>query len=98
MSYDLYLEIGPLQEIHYTGISNVTLALCRYWLQYEPDKCRFFLGPYLIRREVVELIAATRSGGLFQLLLRSGQAQAGFLEGDLRSRSSATLPSHSSRM
>jgi len=90
MSYDLYLEIGPLQEIHYTGISNVTLALCRYWLQYEPDKCRFFLGPYLIRREVVELIAATRSGGLFQLLLRSGQAQAGFLEGDLRSRSSAT--------
>ena len=30
MSYDLYLEIGPLQEIHYTGISNVTLALCQY--------------------------------------------------------------------
>jgi glycosyltransferase involved in cell wall biosynthesis len=90
MSYDLYLEIGPLQEIYYAGISNVTLELCRYWLQQEPDKCRFFLGPYLIRRDVVELVARTRSGGLFQLLLRNGQAQAGFLESDLRSRAPAT--------
>jgi glycosyltransferase involved in cell wall biosynthesis len=60
--------------------------LARYWLQREPDKSRFFLGPYLIRREVVEAVAKTRSGGLFQLLLRSGRAQAGFLESDLRSR------------
>jgi glycosyltransferase involved in cell wall biosynthesis len=90
MSYDLYLEIGPLQEIHYAGISNVTLALCRYWLEHQPERCRFFLGRYLIRRDVVELIVKTRSGGLFQLLLRSGQAQAGFLEHDLCSRSPAT--------
>src|SRR6516162_1646929 len=90
MSCDLYIEIGPLQEIHYAGISNVTLALCRYWLQHPPEQCRFFLGPYLIRRDVVELVVKTRSGGLFQLLLRNGQAQAGFLENDLRSRSPAT--------
>ena len=90
MSCDLYIEIGPLQEIHYAGISNVTLALCRYWLQHQPEQCRFFLGPYLIRRDVVELVCKTRSGGLLQLLLRNGQAQAGFLENDLRSRSPTT--------
>ena len=91
MSCNLYIEIGPLQEIHYTGISNVTLALCRYWLQHHPERCRFFLGPYLIRRDAVELIAQTRSGGLFQLLLRNGHAQEGFLEGELRSHSPATV-------
>jgi hypothetical protein len=90
MTCDLYIEIGPLQEIHYTGISNVTLALCRYWLEHHRDRCRFFLGPYWIRPEIVELIAKTRSGGLFQLLLRDGHAQAGYVENELRARAQTT--------
>ncbi len=79
MTHTVFIEVGPLQEIRYSGIPNVTVNLCRYWLQQPGDASRFFLGPYLIDRSVIEAVVEARSGGLFQLMIVK---QAG----DLRSR------------
>ena len=76
MTHTVFVEVGPLQEIRYAGISNVTLNLCRYWLQQPTEACRFFLGPYLIERGAIETVVKARSGGLFQLLLMRKQAIA----------------------
>jgi glycosyltransferase involved in cell wall biosynthesis len=83
MNYTVFIEVGPLQEIRYAGISNVTLNLCRYWLQQPPASCRFFLGPYLIERSIIEAVVEARSGGLFQLLLVNRQAIAGLVANEV---------------
>jgi hypothetical protein len=56
MTHTVFIEVGPLQEIRYSGIPNVTLNLCRYWLQQPSEASRFFLGPYLIDRSTVEAV------------------------------------------
>jgi hypothetical protein len=45
MTHTVFIEVDPLQEIRYSGIPNVTLNLCRYWLQQPNEASRFFLGP-----------------------------------------------------
>ena len=75
--HTIFIEVGPLQEIRYAGISNVTLNLCRYWLAQPAAASRFFLGPYLISRSAIEAVVEARSGGLFQLLLMHKEAIAG---------------------
>ena len=82
--HTVFIEIGPLQEIRYAGISTVTWNLCRYWLRQPSDTCRFFLGPYLIGREVVEAVVEARSGGLLQLLLAEKQAIVGLVANEVR--------------
>jgi glycosyltransferase involved in cell wall biosynthesis len=84
MPHTVFIEVGPLQEIRYAGISNVTLNLCRYWLRQPSEACRFFLGPYLIDRGAVEAIVEARSGGLFQLLLVHHQAIGGLVANEAR--------------
>jgi glycosyltransferase involved in cell wall biosynthesis len=79
VTHTVFIEVGPLQEIRYAGISNVTLNLCRYWLQQPSEACRFFLGPYLIERGAIEAVVEARSGGLFQMLLMNKQAIAGLV-------------------
>jgi glycosyltransferase involved in cell wall biosynthesis len=89
MTYTVFIEVGPLQEIRYAGISNVTLNLCRYWLQQPRTSCRFFLGPYLIDRSIIEAVVQARSGGLFQLLLLHKQAITGLVANEARHCSTA---------
>jgi glycosyltransferase involved in cell wall biosynthesis len=84
MTHTVFIEVGPLQEIRYAGISNVTLNLCRYWLQQRNQVCRFFLGPYLIERSAIEAVVEARSGGLFQLLLLHKQAIGGLVANEAR--------------
>jgi glycosyltransferase involved in cell wall biosynthesis len=83
VTHTVFIEVGPLQEIRYAGISNVTLNLCRYWLQQPSEACRFFLGPYLIERGAIEAVVEARSGGLFQMLLMNRQAIAGFVSNEV---------------
>jgi glycosyltransferase involved in cell wall biosynthesis len=84
MTHTVFLEVGPLQEIRYAGISNVTLNLCRYWLQRPQEASRFFLGPYVIDRGAIEVVVEARSGGLFQALLTQGRAIAGHVATEAR--------------
>jgi glycosyltransferase involved in cell wall biosynthesis len=84
MTHTVFLEVGPLQEIRYAGISNLTWNLCHYWLQQPSESCRFFLGPYLIDREALEAVVEARSGGLLQLLLVGKQAIAGLVANEAR--------------
>jgi len=65
MTHTVLVEVGPLQELRYSGIRNVTLNLCRYWLRQHVEASRFFLRPYLIDRSSIEAVVAVRSGGLF---------------------------------
>jgi glycosyltransferase involved in cell wall biosynthesis len=84
MTHTVFIEVGPLQEVRYAGISNVTLNLCRYWLQQPRETCRFFLGPYLIDRSALEAVVEARSGGLFQLLLVNKRAIGGLVANEVR--------------
>lgn len=84
MTHTVFIEVGPLQEIRYAGVSNVTLNLCRYWLHQPSEACRYFLGPYLIDRSAVEAVVEARSGGLFQLLLMSKRAIGGLVANEVR--------------
>jgi glycosyltransferase involved in cell wall biosynthesis len=86
MTHTVFIEVGPLQEIRYAGISNVTLNLCRYWLQQPREASCFFLGPYLIDRGALEIVVEARSGGLFQQLLIHKQAIAGFVANEVKRR------------
>jgi glycosyltransferase involved in cell wall biosynthesis len=84
MTHTVFIEVGPLQEIRYSGIPNVTLNLCRYWLQQPSEGSRFFLGPYLIDRSTVEAVVEARSGGLFQLMIVRKQAICGLVANEVR--------------
>ncbi|HWX37124.1 MAG TPA: hypothetical protein VNZ53_58135, partial [Steroidobacteraceae bacterium] len=86
MTHTVFIEVGPLQEIRYAGISNVTLNLCRYWLQRPREASCFFLGPYLIDRGALEIVVEARSGGLFQQLLIHKQAIAGLVANEVKRR------------
>jgi glycosyltransferase involved in cell wall biosynthesis len=84
MTHTVFIEVGPLQELRYAGISNVILNLCRYWLRQPSETCRFFLGPYLIDRSMLEAVVEARSGGLFQLLLVQQLAIGGLVANEVR--------------
>jgi hypothetical protein len=86
MTHTVFVEVGPLQEIRYAGISNVTLNLYRYWLQQPREASCFFLGPYLIDRGTLEVVVEARSGGLFQQLLIHKQAIAGLVANEVKCR------------
>lgn len=84
MPHTVFIEIGPLQELRYTGVAMVTLGLCRYWLKREPDSCRFFIGPYLIGRRAVEVTLESRGGALLQTLMTEGHAITDLVQNEIR--------------
>ena len=80
----LFLEVGPLQERHYGGVSMVTLALARHRLQNHPEDTRFFVGEHLIDSAAVEAVIEAESGSLFQTLMTHGVAVTGMVTNEVR--------------
>ena len=66
----VHLEIGPLKESEYTGISQVTAALAEQMLGDAARPTRFFYGRAEVVREVVEDLVACRNGDLLEWRLR----------------------------
>ncbi|HEV2169726.1 MAG TPA: hypothetical protein VGR40_02200, partial [Candidatus Binatus sp.] len=72
-----YLEIGPLKEPEYTGISQVTAAIAEQMLGDSGRRTGFFYGRVEVEREVVEDLLACRNGDLLEWhLQRSGTRPA----------------------
>lgn len=61
-----YLEIGPLKEREYTGISYVTAALASQMLNDTQNNCFFFFGRTIIDRSVVADLLECRDGELLE--------------------------------
>jgi glycosyltransferase involved in cell wall biosynthesis len=66
-----YLEIGPLQEFEYTGISNVVCNLAAEFLKQRRFEVTFFADRREIPRELVVELVATRTGKGFTWMLRN---------------------------
>jgi glycosyltransferase involved in cell wall biosynthesis len=72
-----HLEISPLGEIHYTGISQVTAALAEQMLGDDRRHTAFFYGRVGIGRQIVEDLLTRRSGELLGWYMgRSGTGPA----------------------
>ncbi len=72
-----HLEIGPLKETQYTGISEVTAALAAEMLGEEGRRTAFFYGRVAIEREIVADLVLRRNGELLPWYLqRSGTRPA----------------------
>lgn len=71
----LHLEISPLVEIHYTGISQVTAALAEQMLGDEKRRTAFFYGRVEVERDIVEDLVTRRNGELLGWYL--GRSRAG---------------------
>jgi len=72
-----HLEIGPLKETEYTGISQVTAALAEQMLGDSRRRTGFFFGRTEVAREIVEDLLACRNGDLLEWhLQRSGTRPA----------------------
>jgi glycosyltransferase involved in cell wall biosynthesis len=73
----LHLEIGPLKESQYTGVSQVTAALAEQMLGDQSRRTAFFYGRIAIDRDIVENLIAVRNGELLEWYLqRSGTRPA----------------------
>ncbi|MEO1329585.1 MAG: glycosyltransferase family 1 protein [Pseudomonadota bacterium] len=59
----LYLEISPLQEAQFTGVSVVTERLADHLLRRLGDDLRFFLRNRVVPRPAVEALIEQKSGG-----------------------------------
>ena len=62
----LYLEIGPLKERNFTGISQVTAALAEQMLGDQTRRSAFFFGRAHVEAEVVEDLLRRRDGELIE--------------------------------
>ncbi len=60
----LHLEIGPLREREYTGISQVTAAIAEQMLGDTTCEASFFFGRMLVEERVVEDLLYRRNGEL----------------------------------
>jgi glycosyltransferase involved in cell wall biosynthesis len=61
-----WLEIGPLREGNYTGISQVTAAIAGCMLEDASRDCRFFYGRAVVPRDVVAGAVERRSCELLE--------------------------------
>ena len=66
MTPRIYLEIGPLKEREYTGISQVTAALAAEGLGDAGRDIRFFFGRVVVARAIVEDLLHRRDGELLE--------------------------------
>lgn len=66
----IYFEIGPLKEREYTGIAQVTAALCGKLLGDTQTRREFFFGRMVVPKQVVEGLLKTRNGELLEWYLQ----------------------------
>jgi glycosyltransferase involved in cell wall biosynthesis len=72
-----HLEIGPLKETEFTGISQVTAAIAEQMLGDPARRTAFFFGRVEVESEVVEDLVMRRNGELIEWYLqRSGTRAA----------------------
>jgi glycosyltransferase involved in cell wall biosynthesis len=72
-----HLEIGPLKETEFTGISQVTAAIAEQMLGDPARRTAFFFGRVEVDRDVVEDLVTRRNGELIEWYLqRSGTRAA----------------------
>lgn len=64
--FKIYLDIGPLQERDYTGISQVTVKLAESMLADKSIDARFMHSNHEIPRELVETLVTHRNGSFFR--------------------------------
>lgn len=62
----LYLEIGPLKELEFTGIAHVTASIASEMLADPQNHPLFFFGRTMVDKEVVESVLQSRSGELLE--------------------------------
>ena len=77
----LFVEIGPLLELRYTGIANLTAAVASFWLENDDDLDVYFFNEHLVIdpgeiRRAVEL----RCGVILRCQVSSGEAIIGYVE------------------
>lgn len=65
-----HLEIGPLKETEFTGISQVTAAIAEEMLADRTRQTAFFFGRVAVDRDVVEDLVTRRNGELIEWYLR----------------------------
>jgi len=71
----VYFEIGPLKEREYTGIAQVTAALCAQLLGDADVESRFFYGGMIAPKPLVESLLRTRTGELLEWYLQRAVPQ-----------------------
>jgi len=71
-----YLEIGPLKEGNYTGISQVTAALADQMLGDQTRRTGFFYGRLLVDHDIVEDLVARRDGEMLEWYLQRAESRA----------------------
>jgi glycosyltransferase involved in cell wall biosynthesis len=74
---NLVIDIAPLWELHFTGISNVVRELALRALNAREDKCRFKFSAFehIIDRSVIEDCVDNLNGGKLRALIDSGDAK-----------------------
>lgn len=76
----IIVDVGPLQETNYTGISTVTAKLSSRFVA-DPDVDVFFAWErYIIPHEVIKSVIEINSGKFFYEVLRTGAAQVAYLD------------------
>jgi glycosyltransferase involved in cell wall biosynthesis len=71
-----HLEVGPLKESEYTGISQVTAAIAEEMLGDQTRRTAFFFGRVEVDRDVVEDLVTRRNGELIEWYLRRSGTRA----------------------
>ena len=66
----LYLEVGPLTELEYTGIPQVTVNLAEQMLGDTENDVGFFVGRQQVDSKLVDSLVRRRSGEMFNWHLR----------------------------
>ncbi len=58
----IYVNIRPLFEANFTGISQLSWHVARYWLDQPAERIRFFSGLMEVNRDAVETLVMQRTG------------------------------------
>jgi glycosyltransferase involved in cell wall biosynthesis len=69
------LEVSPLREHSYTGISQVTAALADQMLGDTTRRTAFFFGRAMIGHDIVEDLVARRDGGMVEWYMQRAGTQ-----------------------
>ena len=86
----IYLEIGPLKEGNYTGISQVTAAIAEEMLGDGDHEVGFFFNRAVIEHRIVEDLLRRRNGGLIEWYLQ--RAPVALAPRDFKGRQVAIFP------
>lgn len=67
----LFIDIGPLQEKEYTGVSAVAARIAKLFLRCEEFNAYFFWEHFIIPKSVVKILVEISDGRYFQDVVRS---------------------------